>query len=703
MLINKETENKLMNIVRYINDDRTFYEITSDVLEIIEELLGTSHAYLVQKSPDKTGYNILIKYTGKENDDNQTFINKSDLNILKDSIFYAEWDMDDYDDELALLQAKTCISAPIYLSGTAAMYLLILNNCERHMSKDEIDYVENAVIILETIAQKKVFNKSMISSNEILKNILANIGSGVVVFDVQNNNVLFRNSVAETSEENERVLSAATKELMDGNQLLIPKKIKEFFDAESGLWFDVRFSRLEWLDGRDAVLVTSTDTTLRRKNSTKSTFQAQNDYLTGLFNRMKCDSDMRKVVEQAKANNQTGAILFLDLDNFKNINDSLGHDYGDALLKEMGAYFQSVVGLRNHCYRMGGDEFILIVTPENYELLNKILTHIITTFNKPWFLIDSECYCTMSMGVVLFPENGTDVNDLIKKADIAMYRAKKSGKNRYEFYKEQSNVGIYRRLEIESNMRQAVESECDEFLVYYQPIVDTDTNDCIGCESLVRWNSKALGFLSPAEFIPLAEYLGLIVEIGDYILEKACLQCKEWNEKYNPDFKVNINLSVVQLLQSNVVEHISEIILSTGVNPQNITLEITENLAINDMERVVKIIEGLKKIGVKIALDDFGTGYSSLNYIKQLAFDIIKIDKSFVDDILTDDYNKAFVKLVVDFSRQIDAKLCVEGVESKDQYKLLQNMKADCIQGYLFSKPIPATEFENKFFKSGHH
>ena len=699
MLINNETDNKLMNIVRYINDDRTFYEITSDVLAIIEGLLGTSHAYLVQKSQDKTGYNILIKYTDKENDDNQTFINKSKLNILKEGIFYAEWNMDDYDDELDLLHAKTCISAPIYLGGTAEMYLLILNNRERHMSKDEIDYVENAVIILETIAHKKIFNKSMISSNETLKNILANIGSGIVVFDMQNNNVLFRNSVAETSEENARVLSAATKELMDGNQIMIPKKTKEFFDAESGLWFDVRFSRLEWLDGRAAVLVTSTDTTLRRKNSTKSTFQAQNDYLTGLYNRMKCDSDIRKVVEQAKANNQTGAILFLDLDNFKNINDSLGHDYGDALLKEMGAYFQSVVGLRNHCYRMGGDEFILIVTPENYELLNKILTHIITSFNKPWFLIDSECYCTMSMGVVLFPENGTDVNDLIKKADIAMYRAKKSGKNRYEFYKEQSNVEIYRRLEIESNMRQAVEAECDEFLVYYQPIVDTDTNDCIGCESLVRWNSRALGFLSPAEFIPLAEYLGLIVEIGDYILEKACLQCKEWNEKYNPDFKVNINLSVVQLLQSNVVEHISKIILSTGVNPQNITLEITENLAINDMERVVKIIEGLKKIGVKIALDDFGTGYSSLNYIKQLAFDIIKIDKSFVDDILTDDYNKAFVKLVVDFSRQIDAKLCVEGVESQEQYKLLQNMKADCIQGYLFSKPIPATEFENKFLK----
>lgn len=540
-------------------------------------------------------------------------------------------------------------------------------------------------------------DRSNTSGNKILKEILANIGSGVVVFDLERKSMLFRNFTAENSEEHIRVLSDAMRDLMDDRDNLIPKRPVEFFDAESGLWFDLKFSRLKWLDDRDVVLISSSDTTMKKKNSTKSSFQAQNDFLTGLFNRMKCEIDLKKAIEHAEKSNQPGAVLFIDLDNFKNINDSLGHDYGDALLKEIGIVLQGIVGLRQHCYRMGGDEFVAIITPENYGLLKKTLTNISVEFNKPWFLLDSEVYCTMSMGIVKFPEQGNDVNDLIKKADIAMYHAKKAGKNRYNFYTEDKGDISYRRLEVESNMRQAVEGSCEEFVVFYQPIVDTATNKCTGCESLVRWNSKALGFMAPGDFIPLAEYLGLIVDIGDFVLETACLQCKEWNDTFDKDFGVNVNLSVVQLLQQNVVSHIKNIILGTGVNPRNITLEITENLAINDIERVKKIISGLKELGVKIALDDFGTGYSSLNYIKQLDFDIIKIDKSFVDEILTDDYEKAFVKMIVDLSQQINAKVCVEGVEEEAQYRLLQELHADCIQGYYFSKPIPSIEFERKF------
>lgn len=540
-------------------------------------------------------------------------------------------------------------------------------------------------------------DRSIISGNKILKEILANIGSGVVVFDLERKSMLFRNFTAENSEEHIRVLADAMRGLMDDGEHMIPKRPVEFFDAESGLWFDLRFSKLKWLDDRDVVLISSSDTTLKKKNSTKSSFQAQNDFLTGLFNRMKCEIDLKKVVESAEKNNRQGAVLFIDLDNFKNINDSLGHDYGDALLQEIGVVLQGILGLRQHCYRMGGDEFVAIITPENYGLLKKILTNISVEFNKPWFLLDSEVYCTMSMGIVKFPDQGKDVNDLIKKADIAMYHAKKAGKNRYNFYTEDKGDVSYHRLEVESNMRQAVEGSCEEFVVFYQPIVDTATDKCTGCESLVRWNSKALGFMAPGDFIPLAEYLGLIVDIGDFVLETACLQCKEWNDTFDKDFSINVNLSVVQLLQQNVVSHIKNIILGTGVNPKNITLEITENLAINDMERVKDIISGLKELGVKIALDDFGTGYSSLNYIKQLDFDIIKIDKSFVDEILTDDYEKAFVKMIVDLSKQIGARVCVEGVEEEAQYLLLQELHADCIQGYYFSKPIPSVEFERKF------
>lgn len=700
MLTNLQSKSHIMKIIQCLDDERTFYEIAADILKFVEEYLNTSHAYILQRSPEKENYQIVIKYDRDEQYADITSIDISTLKMCQDQLVYAQDLNGEYAKELKLFDAACGVGAPVYVNnGLPVMHLLLLDREERVFGEMELEYVANVSLILQQIAQKKVSSRSLISTNGILKAILTNIGSGILVFDARRNTMLFKNTIAETSEEHIRVLLDAMKSIMEDDDGLIPKRPIEFFDAESGLWFDVAFSRLEWIDGREVVLISSNDTTLKKKNSTRSAFQAHNDFLTGLFNRMKCEIDLKKIVEQAEKTGQSGALLFIDLDNFKNINDSLGHDYGDALLKEIGATLQSFTGLRNHCYRMGGDEFIAIVTPENYCLLKKILANISTAFNRPWYLIDSECYCTMSMGVVIFPENGLDVNSLIKKADIAMYEAKRSGKNRYAYYSEEANEDSYRRLEVESNMRQAVEASCEEFVVFYQPIIDTQTNRCTGCESLVRWNSKSLGFMAPGEFIPLAEYLGLITDIGDFVLERACLQCKEWNEQFDPDFRVNVNLSVVQLLQPDVVNHISELISSTGVNPKNITLEITENLAINDIERVTGIINGLKEFGVKIALDDFGTGYSSLNYIKQLNFDVIKIDKSFVDEILTDDYEKAFVKLIVDFSAQIGVKLCVEGIETKEQYELLKSLKADAIQGYYFSKPIPAADFTQRFLR----
>ena len=246
-------------------------------------------------------------------------------------------------------------------------------------------------------------------------------------------------------------------------------------------------------------------------------------------------------------------------------------------------------------------------------------------------------------------------------------------------------------------MRQAVASQIQEFVVFYQPVVDTVTKRCVSCEALVRWDSKSLGFMGPGEFIPLAEYLGLITDIGDYILEEACKQCKKWNDAGYVDFHVNVNLSVVQLLQKNVVDNINRIILQSGVNPSNVVLEITESFAINDMDRVLNIIKGLKTLGPRIALDDFGTGYSSLNYIKQLPLNIIKVDKTFIDDIVGDDYAQAFVKLIVDLSKTIGTQIVVEGVEHSNQYELLRELGADYIQGYYFGKPVPAMEFEEKF------
>lgn len=303
----------------------------------------------------------------------------------------------------------------------------------------------------------------------------------------------------------------------------------------------------------------------------------------------------------------------------------------------------------------------------------------------------------MSMGVATFPDNSDDVHEIVKMADMAMYDAKRSGKNRYNFYDGSKNHNTVQRLDIENNMRQAVASQIHEFVVFYQPVVDTVTQKCMSCEALVRWDSKALGFMGPGDFIPLAEYLGLITDIGDYVLEEACRQCKIWNDKGYKDFHINVNLSVVQLLQQNVVENVGRILSRTGVNPRNIVLEITESFAINDMERVLKIISGLKALGPRIALDDFGTGYSSLNYIKQLPLNIIKVDKTFIDDIVEDEYAQAFVKLIVDLSKTIGTQIVVEGIEDIEQYNLLKEIGVNYIQGYYFGKPVPANQFEFEY------
>lgn len=688
-------QSSLIKSVKCLESEQTFYNIAVEILGYAEEYLHTSHGYILQKDGEDSFYNVIIQYADTESG----FIRErcEVMTMCVDNTITGSISQPQYASILQRLDARSFICSPIAINGAKVMYLLILEKEDREFTETEVAFVHDIAIILQTIAQKKVFSQSAASTNEILRDILANIGAGIAVFDGKSGKLLFKNQIAEYSEENIRVLDDAMRSVIQ-NEYMVPKRTTEFFDAESGLWFDVDFSRLKWIDGRDVILAAASDTTLKKKNSTKSTFQAQNDFLTGLYNRMKCEIDLKKIIDYTLETNQKGAVLFLDLDNFKNINDSLGHDYGDALLKEIGTTLQGIMGLRNHCYRMGGDEFVAIITPENYGMLQKIVTSASAAFNRAWYLIDSECYCTMSMGIVEFPEHGQDVNTLIKKADISMYEAKKSGKNRYNFYTGNESDEAIRKLEVESSMRQAVEDRCEEFVVYYQPIVDTSNNKCTGCESLVRWDSKSLGFVGPGEFIPMAEYLGLIMEIGDFVLETACRQCKEWNEKYDPDFRINVNLSVVQLLQKNVVEHINGIILDSGVNPQNITLEITENLAINDIERVTDIMDGLKKIGIKIALDDFGTGYSSLNYIKQLDFDIIKIDKSFVDQITSDEYEKAFVKLIVDLSKQIGVKLCVEGIETKEQYEILKDLEADSIQGYFFGRPVPAKMFEEEFF-----
>jgi predicted signal transduction protein with EAL and GGDEF domain len=348
---------------------------------------------------------------------------------------------------------------------------------------------------------------------------------------------------------------------------------------------------------------------------------------------------------------------------------------------------------------MGGDEFVIIIPPGIYEELDRIIHDIKEIFLRPWFLKESEYYCTMSMGIVDFPEHGEAVHELIQKADIAMYEAKKGGKNRIATYSSESGMKSGRRLDMEKNMREATAKGYQEFEVYYQPIIDVQQESlpCTGAEALIRWNSSELGFISPAEFIPLAEYLGLINPIGNYVLREACRHCKSWNDRGYPDYKVNVNLSVIQLLQNDIVEIIENTIKETGIAPKNLTLEVTESLAINDLERMKGILKSIKKLGVRIALDDFGTGYSSLNHIRELPFDVIKVDQSFIRNLEKDVYEKSFIRMVAELAEAIGVNLCVEGVETRGQFEIVSAMHVSLIQGYYFDRPMKREDFEAKY------
>ena len=689
----------LSEIVQMLESEGTFTEVVYNIMKKANRYLGTTNASILQISADGKTVGTIIDYRSDDAEDIR--MNDKSVNVKalcgKAQMYTSAQDCNE--EQIQILDGigiKLCATTPIYINDNLAMYYAVFDSrADYTYSEEQLKFMNDVSKLIQSIAQTKVTKNSLLSSYEVLREILSSIDSGIIVCNRYDGTIFFENDIARDTQEIRRTVRECLEIYFAESEMKQDvKKPVEHYDAESGLWFETKFSDLTWIDGSQVIVCTTSDITQKKKNQQKIEYQAHNDFLTGLYNRMKCESDLRKIIKHAITHQQKGILLFIDLDDFKQINDGLGHQYGDVLLQQIAAGLQGVPGIRGHCYRMGGDEFVIVITPEVYADHERIIKNIIAMFNKPWYLMETEYYCTMSMGAAVYPDDSSDVHGLIRLADIAMYESKKAGKNRFSYYDNTQKRNTMKQLDVESNMRQAIANEIDEFVVFYQPVVDVNTGLTASCEALVRWNSKSLGFMGPGDFIPLAEYLGLITSIGDYVLETACRQCRYWNEHGYPDFRINVNLSVVQLLQKDVVENVRSLMDKTGVNPENIVLEITESFAINDMKRVLEIINGLKKLGPKIALDDFGTGYSSLNYIKQLPLDIIKVDKTFIDGIVEDEYAQAFIRLIVELSKTIDTKIVVEGIESQEQYELLKSLGVNYIQGYYFGKPIGATEFE---------
>lgn len=692
-------------IVRMLESESPFYKIVNDILKEICTYMDISEGSLLQRNQDEETLSMVCEYVSPETVSSREkiegkrvkefpFFNSKPYMISSNSMM-----PDEFAGFFTEMGLKAAIFLPVDVNGKVEMYLCFCEKSrERIWEVNDIKFINDVKRIIQSILTKRIAKNSLTSSYASLEAILENVGCGIYVKDPVKNVILytnqrFRDSFHKSMESG--TLEQRMAETVGNGQR---GYFCEIYSEEEERWFDFHETTIHWIDGREVLLCTIYDITDKKHYQKKIERQENNDLLTGLYNRMRCKQDLERYIRVTEDTGGEGALLSIDLDDFKNINDGLGHQYGDILLKSISNSLQHIAGVENNCYRMGGDEFIIILTHHNYYMLQEILEEIRLMFTKPWMLKGTDYYCTMSMGVVRFPTDGNTVEDLIKKADIALYEAKCAGKNRIEFYNDSAEAASFKRLDLEKNMRNATLNAFQEFEVYYQPVVDVtkEGNPCIGAEALIRWNSRELGFITPTEFIPLAEYLGLINPIGDFVLREACKSCKSWNDAGH-DFKVNVNLSVVQLLQNDIVDKVRAVLEETGIEPKNLNLEVTESLAVNDMNRMKSILSDIKSLGVKVALDDFGTGYSSLNHIREMPIDIIKIDRCFIIDIGKDEFSDAFVRMVAELANAIHVKVCVEGVETQEQLDALLKTKIQLIQGYYFGKPMQKADFEQKY------
>lgn len=696
----------MTSIVKMLESENGFDKIVDDILQDVCEYLDISGGFLLRENKDGKTVDMICEYVSPETEpviekwnavprERIPFFNGKPYMISANSMM-----PDDFHQMFEQQGICAGIFLPIDVNGRASMYLCFCEQFkERIWEVKDIKFVSDVKRIIQSILVKRIAKNSLASSYASLEAILENVGCGIYVKDPESENILYTNQKFRDAFRKSIESGALEQYITKYPEESENNFFREIYSEEENSWFDFHRTQINWVDGRRVLLCTIYDVTDKKLYQQKIEKQANNDFLTGLYNRMRCEQDLEHYIKQTLEFGGEGALLYIDLDDFKHINDGLGHQYGDILLKSISGSLQRIPGVENNCYRMGGDEFIIILAHHHYSMLQQILDEIKLLFTRPWMLKGADYYCTMSMGIVRFPSDGDTVEELIKKADIALYAAKCSGKNRIEFYNENVESTSFKRLDLEKNMRNATRNAFEEFEVYYQPIVDVTKpgNPCTGAEALIRWNSEELGFISPTEFIPLAEYLGLINPIGGFVLERACSRCKYWNDMGHPEFKVNVNLSVVQLLQNDIVEKIHRVLEKSGIMPKNLTLEVTESLAVNDMGRMKRILADIRKLGVKVALDDFGTGYSSLNHIREMPIDVIKIDRCFIMDIGKDDFSDAFVRMVAELANAINVKVCVEGVETEEQLAVLKDTKIQLIQGYYFGKPMRLEAFEEKY------
>lgn len=461
----------------------------------------------------------------------------------------------------------------------------------------------------------------------------------------------------------------------------------------SGIYVDYSITPIAEGERMSGSVVTFKDITERKRHEEQLVYQATHDTLTGLANRTILSDRLALLIERASRTQTVVGLLLLDLDRFKGINDSLGHGAGDELLRCVANRLTGLVRESDTVARLGGDEFVILSEMKEAGNVITVARKILVEMAKPFALSDREVFVSASIGISLYPKDGSSGETLMRNADTAMYSAKKHGRNTFRFYAESMNVSTVERLNMESKLRRAVDN--GELLLHYQPQVNLHSGEIIGAEALIRWNHPELGMIHPDKFISLAEETGLIFPISDWVLHTACAQMKKWQAAALPELKVAVNVSAHQFRRQNLLKLTAGALLKTGLDGRFLELEMTESAVMEDVERVARILQNLKgETNVEISIDDFGTGYSSLSYLKQFAIDKLKVDQSFVRDITRDPNDAAITLAVITMAHSLGMTVIAEGVETPGQMEFLRSHGCDEMQGYYFSRPVPAEDLE---------
>jgi PAS domain S-box-containing protein len=479
----------------------------------------------------------------------------------------------------------------------------------------------------------------------------------------------------------------------------------QFFECQSvingtPLYFEVRTT----VSGADEVLAIVRNISERKKAEEKIVHMAYHDSLTGLPNRLYLKEHLIQIIEHTKRRKRNLAAMFLDLDNFKLINDNLGHGIGDQLLQDVSVRLLSCLRQtdniariggeegENTVARMGGDEFIVLLSDiRNTNEVALIAERILDEISHPFLIDNHEINITTSIGISLYPVDSENIDDIFRYADTAMYHAKMKGRNTFQFYSEAMNVVAAERFTVEKEMKRAIK-KC-EFELFYQPQFDVKTERFFGAEALVRWRHPEKGILLPEKFIHHAEETTLIIPLGEWILGSACLQGKAWQENGNPGKRVSVNISSIQFRHKNFLDTIRRVLGEACFQPHTLTLELTESIVMENAEDAIKTLHDLKNMGIHLSIDDFGTGYSSLSYLKRLPIDTLKIDRTFIRDIPMNTDSVAIVRAIIAMAQSLNLQVIAEGVETKDQMLFLKQCGCDQMQGFFFSEPLPVETF----------